>query len=228
MNEDIINDIFPPSVTISPVPCGRDGCVFPLITRIILSGGAIDPTAANTALQSLSTDVTNSLSAVQATTIATVENSMIILAINIYVPIFLILIIIIWILYAVGIIGGLTAIVITILLIVVAVVFIFLLRASVSAYLNQQLTVITAAISDYIMSNNFLSALNSAACVYLANLPPVTSVDTPNTNTNTSNTNTNTNTLNINTNTSNTNTSNTKNTINEDIGDIQSSPSIFY
>jgi len=174
-NGKVLNNIFPISSTVSAVPCGATSCV-PAAIADFNNRGLIQP-AAFAALNSLRTEIDTALAGVQSSTITTIETSVIILAINIYIPIFLIIILIIWILYAVGILSGLAAIVLTIILIIVAVIFIFLLRASLSSYLNQQLTAIRDAFSGYFASESFISALNQAACVYIAALPTVTSLN---------------------------------------------------
>lgn len=162
MSSQIVDEIFPNSTMATAIPC--DTCV-PIAIRSIVFGG-VNSTASNAAIESLRADVNTSLAAVEASAITTIETSVILLAVNIYIPIFLVLIIIIWVLCAVNVISGAAAIVLTILLIIVAVIFIFLIRASISSYLAQQLTVIRKALADYILSENFIVALNTAACVY--------------------------------------------------------------
>lgn len=166
MTSQIIDDIFPDSSQTVSIPCGAAGCVSATIEILLRDSFVINQEASNAAVESLRENVNNALTALEATTIDTIRNSVILVAINIYIPIFLILIIIVWVLCAAGVIGSIVAIVLTILLIIIGVIFIFLIRSSISSYLAQQLDVITDALSDYIISDNFISALNTAACVY--------------------------------------------------------------
>ncbi|CAK7995081.1 Hypothetical protein POVR1_LOCUS599 [uncultured virus] len=179
MDSEIVDEIFPNSTATTAVPCGTASCIPTTIQIIARDRGVINQTASDAALESLRNDVNRSLAAVEASAITTIDNSIFLLAVNIYIPIFLILIIVIWVLCAAGLIGATAAIVLTILLIIIAVIFIFLIRASISSYLTQQLDVIRQALTDYVLSEDFINALNSAACVYnsiAGGIPPTLSI----------------------------------------------------
>lgn len=166
MTSRILDEIFPDSTVTAAVPCGTGTCVPTTIQIIARDGGRVNQTASNAAIESLRDDINRSLAAVEEVTIKTIDNSVVLLAINIYIPIFLVLIIIIWVLCAINLLSTTATVVITVLLIIIAVIFIFLIRASISSYLTQQLNAIRGALTDYFISEDFINALNRAACVY--------------------------------------------------------------
>ena len=144
--------------------CGQDGCVFQALNKIVSEG--VDPVAGNAAKDSLIGSVQASLTATGNDIIRLIGAFVIILIVAIFIPILIILIAFIWI-YTPTCISYWAAVSFTILAIIIFAVVGLVMSIWVLSFLAQQIAVIRTSIVDYIDSQDFLAALNEAACTYL-------------------------------------------------------------
>lgn len=164
---DILKDIFPvilPSNLSSTPVCGPDGCAFASAVDIYING--INPGALNAAKTSLFSSFENSLSATLKDFSLIASNLIKLVAINIYIPILMICIVIIWLMVAARVFTWEAALILTIALIMVFIIFFITLSSSIKAYLETQKTAIKNEIISFVEGGTLLNALNDAACAY--------------------------------------------------------------